>query len=106
MKVETVITEDNRTRYMLVDVEGEPVIPVMKYIKFKDDVWNVDNPFFNELKPDTWKTKKIINFSELQEGVKEEVKFFFAKQLSEEKLSLQQKEELQKLRGKIYDSFT
>ncbi len=37
MKVVTVATADDRTRYMLVDEEGKPVIPVMKYIKFKDN---------------------------------------------------------------------
>lgn len=37
MKVETVITSDKRTRYMLVDFQGEPVGPAMRYIKFKDN---------------------------------------------------------------------
>jgi site-specific recombinase XerD len=37
MRVEPLITLDNKTRYMLIDTVGEPVEPVLKYIKFKDN---------------------------------------------------------------------
>jgi len=53
-----------------------------------NDVWNVDDPFFEELKPETWNRAKYLNFSMFQEIIKKEIKFFFAKQLSERKISL------------------
>lgn len=37
MRVETVITADGRERYMLVDKNYLPVVPVLKYLKFKDN---------------------------------------------------------------------
>jgi site-specific recombinase XerD len=37
MRVEPLITLDNKTRYMLIDTLGEPIEPVLKYIKFKDN---------------------------------------------------------------------
>lgn len=37
MRVETVTTPDGKTRYMLVGSDGEPVLPVMRFIKFKDN---------------------------------------------------------------------
>lgn len=37
MKVDTVITQDGRTRYMLVDSNCDPILPVLKYLKFKDN---------------------------------------------------------------------
>ena len=37
MRVDTVMTQDGRTRYMLVDSNYEPVLPVLKYLKFKDN---------------------------------------------------------------------
>jgi site-specific recombinase XerD len=37
LRVDTVITKDNRTRYMLVDSNFDPVLPVLKYLKFKDN---------------------------------------------------------------------
>ena len=37
MKVEEIMTPDNRTRYMLVDDYGESVAPALKFIKFKDN---------------------------------------------------------------------
>ena len=37
MKVDTVVTFDGKTRYMLVDSNGDPVLPVLKYLKFRDN---------------------------------------------------------------------
>jgi integrase/recombinase XerD len=37
LRVDTVITQDGRTRYMLVDSSYDPVLPVMKYLRFKDN---------------------------------------------------------------------
>jgi integrase len=37
MRVETVITPDGRERYMLVDSNYEPISPVLKFLKFKDN---------------------------------------------------------------------
>ena len=37
MKVVTVATSDDKTRYMLVDSNGDPVLPVLKYLKFRDN---------------------------------------------------------------------
>lgn len=37
MRVETVITQDGKTRYMLVDSNFDPVLPVMRFLKFKDN---------------------------------------------------------------------
>lgn len=37
LRVEPLITSDHKTRYMLVNTLGEPVEPVLRYIKFKDN---------------------------------------------------------------------
>lgn len=37
LRVEPLITPKNKTRYMLVNALGEPVEPVLRYIKFKDN---------------------------------------------------------------------
>lgn len=37
MRVEKVLTSDNKERYILIDFDGEPVLPVLKYLKFKDN---------------------------------------------------------------------
>lgn len=37
MRVETVIIPDGKERYMLVDSNYEPIAPVLKYLKFKDN---------------------------------------------------------------------
>ena len=37
MRVDTVITSDNKTRYMLLDDDGLVVMNVLKYLKFKDN---------------------------------------------------------------------
>lgn len=37
MRVEEVLTRDGKTRYILIDSEGEPVEPVIKFLKFKDN---------------------------------------------------------------------
>ena len=38
MKVIQIKTEGNLIRYYLADENGAPVIPVMKFIKFKDNI--------------------------------------------------------------------
>ncbi|MGR5865043.1 tyrosine-type recombinase/integrase [Bacillus cereus] len=43
MRVIQVITSDNKTRYMLVNSYGEMVIPVMKFIKYKDNTGTARN---------------------------------------------------------------
>jgi integrase len=43
MYVETVITIDNKKRYMLVDDDGELVIPVNRFLKFKDNAGKARN---------------------------------------------------------------
>jgi integrase/recombinase XerD len=37
LKVDTVITQYGKTRYMLVDSNYDPVMPVLKYLKFRDN---------------------------------------------------------------------
>jgi site-specific recombinase XerD len=37
MRVEEIITPENKTRYLLVDDDGEPVKPVLKFLKYKDN---------------------------------------------------------------------
>ncbi len=36
MRVQEVLFEDNTKRYMLIDGEGLPVVPVLKYLKYMD----------------------------------------------------------------------
>lgn len=43
MKVQPLITSENKTRYILVDNSGEPVEPVLKFIKFKDNSGSARN---------------------------------------------------------------
>ncbi|KNY27575.1 site-specific integrase [Pseudobacteroides cellulosolvens] len=37
MRVETVITPNNKTRYILLNNNSDPVEPVLKYLKYKDN---------------------------------------------------------------------
>ena len=37
MRVETVVTPNNKTRYILLNAAGDPVEPVLKYLKYKDN---------------------------------------------------------------------
>lgn len=43
MRVEKVLTLDNKERYMLIGFDGEPVLPVLKYLKFKDNSGSARN---------------------------------------------------------------
>jgi integrase/recombinase XerD len=43
MKVEEVIIEDSSRKYMLLDGEGFPVLPVMKYLKYLDTTGKSSN---------------------------------------------------------------
>jgi integrase/recombinase XerD len=43
VKVQPLITSENKTRYILVDNSGEPVEPVLKFIKFKDNSGSARN---------------------------------------------------------------
>ncbi|ABR49385.1 Tn554-related, transposase A [Alkaliphilus metalliredigens QYMF] len=37
MKVQQVIIENTKVRYILIDDKGEPVIPAIKYLKYIDN---------------------------------------------------------------------
>lgn len=43
MRVEQIITTDNKIRYVLMDQYGEMVIPVMKFLKYKDNTGTARN---------------------------------------------------------------
>jgi site-specific recombinase XerD len=43
MRVVTVRTKDNKERYMVVDNQGQPVVPIIKYLKFKDNTGSSRN---------------------------------------------------------------
>lgn len=43
LRVEALITSEHKTRYMLVNALGEPVEPVLRYIKFKDNTGSARN---------------------------------------------------------------
>ncbi|WJE52989.1 site-specific integrase [Bacillus cereus] len=36
MKVQEVLLDGNRKRYLLLDEDGIPVVPIMKYLKYLD----------------------------------------------------------------------
>lgn len=37
VRVEKVLTSDGKTRYMLVNTQGDPVQPVLSFLRFKDN---------------------------------------------------------------------
>jgi hypothetical protein len=37
MRVETITTSGGKTRYMLVGSDAEPILPIMRFIRFKDN---------------------------------------------------------------------
>lgn len=43
MRVEEIVTSDGKKRYLLVDDSGEPVEPVYKFLKFKDNAGKARN---------------------------------------------------------------
>src|SRR4051794_39588194 len=43
MRVQEIITSDNNKRYLLVDKNGEFVIPVVKFLKYKDITGSAKN---------------------------------------------------------------
>jgi integrase/recombinase XerD len=43
MRVQEIILEDNKKRYMLLDVDGFPVLPVLRYLKYLDDTGRKSN---------------------------------------------------------------
>ncbi|WP_339060935.1 site-specific integrase [Tepidibacillus marianensis] len=43
MRVEEIKTTENKKRYLLVDDEGEPIQPVWKFLKFKDNAGKARN---------------------------------------------------------------
>jgi hypothetical protein len=46
---------------------------------WEKDRWNITEPIFDEFRPQRWTiTGKVIDFTCLQPGVKEEIKFFIA----------------------------
>ncbi|PHJ38283.1 hypothetical protein P378_10650 [Desulforamulus profundi] len=57
---------------------------------WEKDRWDITDPIFDEFRPERWTLpNKIIDFSRLQPGIKEEVKFFFIHRLREYTLRLQ-----------------
>ncbi len=43
MRVQEVILNDNKKRYLLLDEVGVPVVPVMKYLKYLDQTGKSNN---------------------------------------------------------------
>ncbi|MRB48809.1 transposase, partial [Bacillus thuringiensis] len=43
MRVEEVIISDNKIRYLLVNQYGEMIMPVMKFLKYKDNTGTARN---------------------------------------------------------------
>ncbi|OAB42680.1 hypothetical protein PBAT_19695 [Paenibacillus antarcticus] len=43
MRVQEVILNDNKKRYLLLDAVGVPVVPVMKYLKYLDQTGKSNN---------------------------------------------------------------
>jgi integrase len=57
---------------------------------WEKDVWNIADPFFDEYRTEKWNCKhKVINFSQIKSGIKEETKYFFAYRISHKTLRLQ-----------------
>lgn len=57
-----------------------------------NDVWHIDDPALKDFRPEKWIiNKKTSDFTVFQDqkGIKEEIKFFFAKRLSEKTIGLQ-----------------
>ncbi len=56
---------------------------------WEQDLWNVYDPVFDEFRPDKWTTHgKTIDFSCLQSGIKDEIKFFLVRNLQEHTMQL------------------
>lgn len=53
------------------------------------DRWDIADPVFDEFRPQRWTANKTIDFSRLQPGIKDEVKFFHVQRLREHSLRLQ-----------------
>lgn len=52
--------------------------------------WDLTEPIFDGLRPQKWNTtNKTINFSRLQSGIREEIKYFLVQRLQEHTLRLQ-----------------
>lgn len=57
---------------------------------WQNDIWYITGPFFNDMRPEKWSVRnKAIDFSILPAPLREEVKFFFVKRLTEQSLRLQ-----------------
>ncbi|PGW72462.1 tyrosine-type recombinase/integrase [Bacillus thuringiensis] len=63
MKVEHVILSNGKTRYMLVDKNGEPIQPVLQYLRFKDN----SNAARNTLRSYCFHLKLFFEFLEQEE---------------------------------------
>ena len=64
LQVEKLITSSNKIRYMLVDKAGEPIEPVLRYIKFKDN----SNSARNTLRAYCYHLRLFFEFLE-QKGI-------------------------------------
>lgn len=69
MKVETIITKEGKKRYLLLDSNGEVVLPVAKFLKFKDNANNARNT----LRRYCYDLKLYFEFLEQKEITYEEV---------------------------------
>jgi integrase len=56
---------------------------------WENDRWDIKDPFFDGLRPQKWTLlKTAIDFSRLQPGIREEIKFFFSQRLQAHTLRL------------------
>ena len=51
MKVQEVLIND-RKRYQLIDGDNKPVVPVLRFLKYLDNIGKAENPFLNEIERD------------------------------------------------------
>lgn len=98
MRVITLLTQEGKTRYMLLDHNNEPVRPVLQYLKFKDN----SGASRNTLRSFTSQNIKY-NMTDASKDALIAAKNSRIKKLEEENKLL--KEELLKFRGLVYEKF-
>lgn len=134
MKVETVTTSNGKTRYMLVGSDCEPVLPAMRFIKFKDNSGAARNSlrsycqhlklFFEFLDQESLDYRQV-NIDDIENLRKQQVATSSPKQIKREMTDVSKdiiiaaknkrikeleaenkrmKEELKMLRGRLYES--
>uniref|UniRef100_UPI004053F141 site-specific integrase n=1 Tax=Paenibacillus sp. FSL H8-0537 TaxID=2921399 RepID=UPI004053F141 len=70
MRVQEVIINDNKKRYLLLDAVGVPVVPVMKYLKYLDQTGKSNNT----LKTYCYALKQYFTYLEERNSLKRKVK--------------------------------